>query len=378
MFQPSKKTPTVKRYTWYDNSTPSILDVQDRLSLRTMDAEESSELKGQDYDTPFVTALRATLQSRYFYAILVYFVTAVALFANDFVGGVNEKNKVYFTFAVVHLINAAQFAWSWDEKGFLDWELFPEYINTLEAVLYVFSSTLYGHLYTSTGYSPEFYVCRRLEMVASLLEVVASVGWVAVWYTMFREKFGANLLSVPGRGLNLLDPEFHANWSLIVGAGLYVWYNVRVSRVPDDYEVDSLYVYADAVYVFNAAMYMLSTLRDYGWGDVVAAYMAPEPFLAAGAIAEEKMPLKVGSVVPGGGGGGGGGVGGARVRLMQDGGRDRATAAALAGYDGYDGYDRGRGGTANGNGSGSSSGRSSGTRSTGSGGSGKSTRLAPI
>jgi hypothetical protein len=215
-----------------------------------MDSQEGGELKGQPaLDTPLAEAIRATLMSRYFYAMVIYFVTAVALFANDFVGGVNEKNKVYFTFAVIHLLNAAQFAWSWDEKEFLDWELYPEYINTLEAMLYVFSSTLYGRLYTSTGFSPEFYVCRRLEMVASVLEVGASIGWVMVWYKMFVEKFNTHLLGVPGRGLSLLDPDFHANWSLLLGAGLYVWYNVRVSRVPGDYEVDSLYVYAGQFHI---------------------------------------------------------------------------------------------------------------------------------
>jgi hypothetical protein len=136
------------------------------------------------------------------------------------------------------------------------------------------------------------------------------------------------------------------------------------------------------VYVFNATMYMLSTLRDYGWGEVLAAYTAPEPFLAAEALPEEKVPLKVGGT-------GGSAVGGVRVRGGQDGGRDRAALAA-AGYEVYDGYDRGSGGNtntnANTNGSGSGSGRSSSTRSAGSAGSagsgsgrgGSGARLAPI
>ena len=144
--------------------------------------------------------------------------------------------------------------------------------------------------------------------------------------------------------------------------------------------------WADAVYVFNATMYMLSTLRDYGWGEVLAAYTAPEPFLAAEALPEEKMPLKVGGT-------GGSAVGGARARVQgaQDGGRDRAAVAA-AGYEVYDGYDRGSGGNTNTNATtnGSGSGRSSSTRSAGSAGSGRSSggrssggsgsgaRLAPI
>ena len=242
----------------------------------------------------FNSVLHATLRSRYFWAMLVYLVTSIALFANDFVGGVNEKNKVYFTFAVIHLGNAAQFAWSWDEKSFLDFELFPEYINVIEAMLYVFSSTLYGRLYTSNddqaGYTPEYYVCRRLEMIASALEVFASVGWIFVWYRMFTDKFGPSLTAVPYRGLSLWDPDFHASWSLVLAAGLYVLYNIKVSRIPGDYEIDRLYLLADGVYVFNSICYMLSTLRDYGWGHVLCNWDSLGDYQD-----EERMPLKQGS-----------------------------------------------------------------------------------
>lgn len=241
--------------------------------------------------TPFQAALYVTLRSRYFWAMLVYLVTSIALFANDFVGGVNEKNKVYFTFAVIHLVNAAQFAWSWDEKDFLDFELFPEYINVIEAMLYVFSSTLYGHLYTSNdeqaGYTPQYYVCRRLELIASALEVFASVGWIFVWYRMFIEKIGPSLTAVPYRGLSFWDPDFHASWSLVLAAGLYVWYNIKVSKIPGDYEIDRLYLLADGVYVFNSICYMLSTLRDYGWGHVLCNWDSIGDYHD-----EERMPLK--------------------------------------------------------------------------------------
>ena len=268
--------------------------MSEQSELKLLGPHNQRLFASNNVESAFERAFRSTIRSRYFYAMLVYFVTSMALFANDFVGGVNEKNKVYFTFAVIHTINAVQFAWSWDEKGYFDFEMFPEYINIIEGMLYVFSSSLYGRLYASddafAAYTEDFYVCRRLEMIASVLEVAASIGWVIVWYRMYVEKVSTSLTAIPGRGLSIFDPDFHANWSLVLAAAMYVVYNVNVSRQPSDYEVDRLYLFADGVYAFNSICYMLSTLRDYGWGYVLLGYDSIDAEYHAVAM-EEKIPL---------------------------------------------------------------------------------------
>ena len=118
----------------------------------------------------------------------------------------------------------------------------------------------------------------------------ASIGWVIVWYRMYVEKVSTSLTAIPGRGLSIFDPDFHANWSLVLAAAMYVVYNVNVSRQPSDYEVDRLYLFADGVYAFNSICYMLSTLRDYGWGYVLLGYDSIDAEYHAVAM-EEKIPL---------------------------------------------------------------------------------------
>lgn len=265
------------------------------VSLKS--ARSSSGIARRDLEspTPFEKATRNTIHSKYFYAMLVYLVNATAMVANDGVGGVSAKNAVYFVFAIIHLVNAIQFAWSWDTKRWWEFELIPEYLNMIESALYIWSSSLYGHLYITdddnSWYSTDFFICRKLELIASVVEILASVGWIVVWYRMFIETVSPSLTAVPGRGLSVYDPDFHANWTLLLGAMLYFIYNWRVYRNPQDYETDFLYEVADIVYVINAIFYMVATLRDLGWSYGALCGVQLQLVVRTDVASDEKLPL---------------------------------------------------------------------------------------
>ena len=101
-----------------------------------------------------------------------------------------------------------------DTKRWWDFELVPEYLNIIESAFYIWSSSLYGHLYITdddnSGYTEDFFFCRKLEIVASAVEIFASIGWIIVWYRMFQENVSPSLTAVPGRGLSIYDPDFQA------------------------------------------------------------------------------------------------------------------------------------------------------------------------
>jgi hypothetical protein len=171
----------------------------------------------------------------------------------------------------------------------------PEYLNIIEASLYIWSSSLYGHLYITdddnSWYSADFFLCRELELIASVVEILASVGWVMVWYRMFVETVNPSLTAVPGRGLSVYDPDFHANWTLLLGAVLYFIYNLRIYGNPKDYETDYLYEVADIVYVINAIFYMVATLRDLGWSYGACCGVQLQLVMRADSVPDEKLPL---------------------------------------------------------------------------------------
>jgi hypothetical protein len=191
------------------------------------------------------------------------------LLNNYFGASADFQNEIYFEFAIVHFVNAFMFAWAWDEKSWTDFEMYPEYLNIIGASLYLWSSTLYGSIrYTNddaSAFTDEYYVCRYIELAAAIVELFAAFGWVFVWYVGYMEKYGSRPFPTPGRGFTLDDPDFHANWTLLCGAILYLVYNIQVLRSPELYSSDELYQSGDIVYFINSIFYMIAALRDYGW-----------------------------------------------------------------------------------------------------------------
>lgn len=215
-----------------------------------------------------------TLTNRYFLACFVYFIYAVGSMLNNIYNESNIRvlNELYFRYNVLHLVNALMFAWSWKGKRYTDVELIPEYLNIIGATLYITSSCYYNQMYTTdddaAGYTNYFYVTRQLEIVAGGTEVLAAIGWILVWYFNFTSDCGSlcdSKSSTMFRGLSLLDPDMHANWSIIAGSIIYMTYNVQVLCNYDLYSTNRLYVQGDIVYLFNSICYLLASLRDCGW-----------------------------------------------------------------------------------------------------------------
>jgi hypothetical protein len=215
-------------------------------------------------------AIQETLRSRYFYAMLIYLIYAIAMVVNNHVGSVDEANSIYFYFAIVHVVDAFLFLWALDDTSYTNVETWPEYLNIAGSILYLWSSTTYDDVNDVSNYngvliSDVYYRCRLLELIASILEVFAAIGWILVWYKNLIERFGSNLNSTPNRGLSFFDPDLHACWTILVGALLYLFYNIDLSRDPRKFDESNIYAIGDIFYLVNSIAYMVATLRDFGW-----------------------------------------------------------------------------------------------------------------
>jgi hypothetical protein len=234
------------------------------------DLKLNKDLQGKESKTQLRKACSTTFQSTYFYAMLVYFSYTTAMVVNNHKVSEDKANRVYVIFAMVHVIDAFMFLYSWDDKNYTDIETWPEYLNIAGSILYLWSSTYYDSLLDmssngSAAPSQNFYICRKIELIASTLEVFASLGWIYITYKGLFERFGNSLLTIPGRGATIYDPDLHACWTLLVASLLYLWYNIDVSRNSRRYDTSDMYVIADIFYFVNSIFYMISTLRDFGW-----------------------------------------------------------------------------------------------------------------
>ena len=223
----------------------------------------------------YLDALEHTLESRYFYAITVYLAYATSMVYADVEKlTTKEANELYFYFGIEHLINACMFVWAWDDRGWFDDVVIPEYLNIIGASLYIWSASLYPVMYTDDDlfyyyYKPkteDFKECRYIEAVACIIFTLSAFGWIYSWYRLFTENFGPVLLNTSAsRGISILDPEFHCNWTLLVGAIIYLYWGLDTAYKFGHYSTDTLYMAGDIVYLVNSIFYVIAALRDYGW-----------------------------------------------------------------------------------------------------------------
>ena len=78
-------------------------------------------------------------------------------------------------FAIVHLISAFLYWWAWKGRSWLDVILIPDYLNHLEAAIYIWSGQWYSREDTLGG--PNTFAVHKLEITAASVELVASFGW---------------------------------------------------------------------------------------------------------------------------------------------------------------------------------------------------------
>ena len=223
----------------------------------------------------YLDALEHTLESRYFYAIVVYLAYCISMVFAD-VGKISNKeaNDLYFNFGIEHLINACMFVWAWDDRGWFDDVVIPEYLNIIGAALYIWSASLYPVMYSDDDlfyyyYKPkteEFKACRYIELVACIIFTLSAFGWIYSWYRLFTENFGPVLLNTSAsRGISILDPEWHCNWTLVAASIVYLYWGIDTAYKFSHFSTDSLYMIGNILYLLNGIFYVIAAFRDYGW-----------------------------------------------------------------------------------------------------------------
>ena len=129
-----------------------------------------------------------------------------------------------------------------------------------------FCSHYYGNEYSDGDKLSEgFYYERRLEFCASLLEMMAALGWTYVWYTEYYQKYGRLHYPTSGRGWTFDDPDLTANITIILGSSLYLVYNCQINWNESIMKPNELYIVGDAVFFVNSIFYILAAMRDCGW-----------------------------------------------------------------------------------------------------------------
>jgi len=249
---------------------------------------------------------------------MVYIIYAALILSIDLHPDWDIKyvDNMFVGAAVVHVINAFMYIWVWLDAGFplRHRIMIPEFLNIIEASLYLATASMYGYegsgeddgsytssasyasssvmtsssmsitntssssnssssdvwssssnsssyfsssYYSSSYYDPILHDVQAIEMTASIVEMIAAFGWVTTWYLTYQR--------VPGRGFTLDDPDVWAGLTILTPGVIYIAYNVQLQLDPSQYGADYLYVVADKIYMANAILYFLASLRDVGW-----------------------------------------------------------------------------------------------------------------
>lgn len=94
----------------------------------------------------------------------------------------------------MHFLNAWMYWWAWKGRSWKDPIVYPEYLNVLGALLYLWSAALYP---TEAGPTDAATLkVHRIETAAAGIEWLACVGWYITWHLTY--------IRVPGRGYTLV------------------------------------------------------------------------------------------------------------------------------------------------------------------------------
>jgi len=232
----------------------------------------------------FGNALQRTWRSPYIYANIVYIAYAALILTVDAHPDldISTTNDLFMAAAVVHLVNACMYIWVWLDAGYSlrNPLLIADYLNILEAILYLITACMYRYEknsedespYASSSSSSSDYsfsesfgdpadpvldAVHCIELVAAIVQLFAACGWVTQWYLTYQR--------VTGRGYTLDDPDIWANFTIIIPSIIYVVYNIQILVDKSQYHTNFSYVTADKIYMCNAVFYFMGGLRDVGW-----------------------------------------------------------------------------------------------------------------
>ncbi|CAF0722958.1 unnamed protein product [Adineta steineri] len=164
-------------------------------------------------------------------------------------------NKLYFGFSIVHLVSAFLYWWAWDDRSWRDVVMIPEYLNHIEAGLYIWSTSWYPKIDTlGSYYTLEIH---KIELAASIIDLFANFGWIMSWYMTYTRTLG--------RGFTFDDPDVIAFSTTTIAAIVYVSYSFQVYLYPEQYNDNLLYTYGDILYFLGACFYIFAAMRDQNW-----------------------------------------------------------------------------------------------------------------
>ncbi|CAF3879931.1 unnamed protein product [Rotaria sp. Silwood1] len=171
------------------------------------------------------------------------------VFMNDYV------NRLYIGLAVVNILVAFLYIIAWRGRSWFDVILIPEYLNHVQAGLYLWSASWYSKQTTLGGYYT--IAVHRIELAASCTEICAAVGWMISWYMTYTRTIG--------RGFTFDDPDTMGYLTTTTNTLLYLVYNIQLNIYPEQYGTNQLYIYADVLGLIGSVYYILGTLRDENW-----------------------------------------------------------------------------------------------------------------
>ncbi|CAF4721327.1 unnamed protein product [Rotaria sp. Silwood1] len=214
------------------------------------------------------------LHSRYMLANLVYLIYSIVILIINFHPSFNQKsndltffrsktldqpvninpdiNRYYIILAILHLISAFLYWWAWRDRSWLDIVMIPDYLNHIEAGLYLWSAFWYSKQDTLGGYYT--LAVHKIEMSATIIELFASFGWIMSWYLTYTRTLG--------RGFTFDDPDTVAYLTTTISSFIYVVYNIQINIYPEQYGTNILYKYGDILYFIGAWYYIFAGLRD--------------------------------------------------------------------------------------------------------------------
>ncbi|CAF1135297.1 unnamed protein product [Adineta steineri] len=164
-------------------------------------------------------------------------------------------NRVYIGLAALNIVIASLYVWTWRGRSWFDVVLIPEYLNHIQAGLYLWSALLYSKQETLGGYYTM--AVHRIELSASCVELFTSVGWMLTWYIAYTRTLG--------RGFTLDDLDTIAYITTTSNTLMYFIYNLQVYIRPEEYNSNMLFTYADILGFIGSVYYIFGTLRDDNW-----------------------------------------------------------------------------------------------------------------
>eukprot|EP01041_Mallomonas_annulata_P001934 gene1934-3754_t len=150
----------------------------------------------------FLNALRLSLKNKYLLANIVYVIYTSVMITIDYADlTITTVNKLYFLFGMVLRYLAYYY------QQFL-----------INAYLH---SSLYGKEHPDGHpelFTKQFFQIRILELISSIIEMIAAIGWCLTWYSEYLENYGRQPYPTPSRGWTFDDPDMLANITILAAA----------------------------------------------------------------------------------------------------------------------------------------------------------------